>query len=62
MKKTVLLAVITLLGSIAMSCDNESVGDNSSSDSYADGGFSTDDGFVPPIPPPPPPPPPVKTK
>ncbi|WP_154657779.1 hypothetical protein [Flavobacterium subsaxonicum] len=58
MKKIVLLAALSLLGSIAMSCDNESVSDTNNPDSYADG-FSTDDGLIPI---PPPPPPPVKPK
>lgn len=52
MKKTVLLAAIALLGSIAMSCDNDSVNDKNNPESYEDG-LSTDDGSIP-IPPPPP--------
>jgi len=51
MKKIVLLAAFSLLGSSLVSCDN----DVSDSDGHLTQ-FSTDDGSIP-VPPPPPPPP-----
>ena len=49
MKKIVLLTVLSLLGSLAMSCDNDGM-----DSPYL---YATDDGFTPVTPPPPPPPP-----
>jgi len=55
MKKTVLLAALALLGSIVISCDNDTISDNAAEDTYA-----TDDGLIPLNPAPPPPPVPPK--
>lgn len=46
MKKIVLLAAFSLLGSSLMSCDNETTDANGNLETFA-----TDDGFIPPIPP-----------
>lgn len=51
MKKVILLAAFTLLGSTLVSCDNETVDANGQLDTFA-----TDDGLIPPKPPVVPPP------
>lgn len=47
MKKIVLLAAFSLLGSSLVSCDNESVNENGDVER-----FNTDDGLIWPTPPP----------